>query len=200
MLSSVVLPEPVPPVIRHVEPRAARRRSGTGPARATACRARAGRRSTSARRRKRRIERIGPSSAAGGMIALTREPSGRRASTSGVDSSMRRPTREMMRSMIVPQVRLVAEAHRGQLQPTEPLDVDLPVGVDQDVADLLVEQQRRDRSEIEGVVQQLGDQPLLVAAGEPNLGLDQQAPRELLHLGAALASRPGPRASPDRAC
>ena len=42
----------------------------------------------------------GPSSASGGMIALTREPSGRRASTIGEDSSTRRPTRDTMRSMI----------------------------------------------------------------------------------------------------
>src|SRR5438094_4820300 len=38
-----------------------------------------------------RIVRVGPLSASGGMIALTREPSGRRASTIGDDSSMRRP-------------------------------------------------------------------------------------------------------------
>lgn len=49
---------------------------------------------------KRRIDTSGPSIADGGMIALTREPSGRRASTIGVDSSIRRPTRETMRSMI----------------------------------------------------------------------------------------------------
>jgi hypothetical protein len=43
---------------------------------------------------------IGPSMASGGMMALTREPSGRRASTIGLDSSMRRPTRETILSMI----------------------------------------------------------------------------------------------------
>ena len=36
----------------------------------------------------------------GGMIALTREPSGRRASTIGDDSSTRRPIGAMIRSMI----------------------------------------------------------------------------------------------------
>ncbi len=41
----------------------------------------------------------GPSTASGGMTALTREPSGSRASTMGDDSSIRRPTRETMRSM-----------------------------------------------------------------------------------------------------
>ena len=49
---------------------------------------------------KRRIESDGPSSASGGMIALIREPSGRRASTIGDDSSTRRPTRDTIRSMI----------------------------------------------------------------------------------------------------
>ena len=51
-------------------------------------------------RPKRRIDMIGPSSASGGMIALTREPSGRRASTIGELSSIRRPTFDTMRSMI----------------------------------------------------------------------------------------------------
>jgi len=40
-----------------------------------------------------RIEMAGPSIASGGAMMLTRLPSARRASTSGVDSSMRRPTR-----------------------------------------------------------------------------------------------------------
>ena len=42
----------------------------------------------------------GPSSASGGMMALNREPFGRRASTIGDVSSTRRPTRETIRSMI----------------------------------------------------------------------------------------------------
>jgi hypothetical protein len=41
-----------------------------------------------------------PSSASGGVIALTREPSASRASTMGLDSSMRRPTELTIRSMI----------------------------------------------------------------------------------------------------
>ena len=42
----------------------------------------------------------GPISDSGAMIALTREPSGRRASTRGLVSSMRRPSGVMIRSMI----------------------------------------------------------------------------------------------------
>ena len=48
---------------------------------------------------KRRIDSSGPSIAEGGMIALTREPSASRASTIGVDSSIRRPTRETIFSI-----------------------------------------------------------------------------------------------------
>src|SRR5947207_14234215 len=43
---------------------------------------------------KRRIDIIGPSMAGGGMMALTREPSGKRADTIGLDSHTRRPTRD----------------------------------------------------------------------------------------------------------
>ena len=42
----------------------------------------------------------GPVSESGGMIAFTRDPSGRRASTLGLDSSMRRPIGAMIRSMM----------------------------------------------------------------------------------------------------
>ena len=46
---------------------------------------------------KRRIEIAAPSRARGGMMTLTRDPSGRRASTMGLDSSIRRPTRPATR-------------------------------------------------------------------------------------------------------
>ena len=46
------------------------------------------------------MESSGPSTASGGMTAFTREPSGRRASTIGEDSSTRRPTRETIFSMM----------------------------------------------------------------------------------------------------
>ena len=47
-----------------------------------------------------RTVRQGPLTASGGMMALTREPSGRRASTSGWLLSIRRPTWATIRSMI----------------------------------------------------------------------------------------------------
>ena len=42
----------------------------------------------------------GPTSDSGSMTALTRDPSGRRASTRGLEASMRRPRGVMIRSMI----------------------------------------------------------------------------------------------------
>ena len=47
-----------------------------------------------------RMVMTGPTNESGGMMALTREPSGRRASTIGLDSSTRRPSGAMMRSMM----------------------------------------------------------------------------------------------------
>ena len=41
----------------------------------------------------------GPVMASGGMMALTREPSGSRASTIGLDSSIRRPVWATIRSI-----------------------------------------------------------------------------------------------------
>ncbi|MNC94652.1 hypothetical protein D3C83_115590 [compost metagenome] len=46
------------------------------------------------------METSGPSTASGGMMALIREPSDRRASTIGWDSSTRRPTAETILLMI----------------------------------------------------------------------------------------------------
>ena len=99
MLSSVVLPEPVPPETRmFMRARTHERRNVM---------------SSGLDDRKRlttspgphfslanfRIVRHGPFRAMGGMTTLTREPSLRRASQMGVDSSTRRPTRLTMRSM-----------------------------------------------------------------------------------------------------
>ena len=59
------------------------------------------------------------------MMALTREPSGRRASTIGDASSMRRPTRETMLVDDPADVRVVEERAVGQLELAGALDVDL---------------------------------------------------------------------------
>ena len=99
IFSRVVLPDPVPPEMMIFL------RAFTMVSRKTAMR------SSSEPKPKRscipyfsrvnfRIDSMAPFRDSGGMMALTREPSGRRASTMGVDSSMRRPRGEMMRSMM----------------------------------------------------------------------------------------------------
>ena len=72
---------------------------------------------------KRRMEMAAPSSASGGMMMLTREPSGRRASTIGarlVDATPDLP-RDALRD--VHQVLRVAEGERDRLEPALALDV-----------------------------------------------------------------------------
>ena len=100
MLSSVVLPAPVPPETTTLRRQPDGRleelfhRLGPGLAADEVFRRRA------CPSGKRRIDNTAPSSASGGMIALTREPSASRASTIGLDSSIRRPIELTMRSMI----------------------------------------------------------------------------------------------------
>ena len=57
-----------------------------------------------------RIVSVGPLRARGGMIAFTREPSGRRASTIGEASSTRRPIWETILSMMRSRCELSANA------------------------------------------------------------------------------------------
>ena len=98
--SIVVLPVPVPPEMRTFSfpcTQAARNCAACGGQRPER---RSGRPSCTGRARTSGSSASGPRSASGGMIALTRLPSGRRASTIGDDSSMRRPTCETILSMI----------------------------------------------------------------------------------------------------
>ena len=88
---SVVLPAPVPPEIRMLSSAStASRRNSTVSWESVPI-------PTSASRSNRFCEnflivRSGPESESGAITAFTREPSGRRASTIGEDSSIRRPT------------------------------------------------------------------------------------------------------------
>ena len=97
-LSSVVLPEPVPPETRTL------RRARTQAASRSAARWSRVPTPTSSSivkgRGNLRIVTTGPSSARGGRITLTRSPVRRRASTMGLDSSTRRLTVDTMRSMV----------------------------------------------------------------------------------------------------
>ena len=81
------------------------------------------------------------------MIALTREPSGKRASTIGDDSSTRRPTRLTMRSMTASRCALLRKLIVDARELPFALDVDVLRAVDEDVADGVVAEQRLDRTE-----------------------------------------------------
>ena len=165
MLSSVVLPAPVPPETRMLSraPTAAFRNSSIGcvsDSRST--RSWAPSRSV----RKRRIDIAGPSSASGGMMTLTREPSCSRASTIGVDSSMRRPTALTMRSMIC--IRCLSSRKTMSVSSMRPfaLDVDLRRLVDQDVRDARVLEQRLERPKSEQLVEDVADERLALVEAE----------------------------------
>ena len=97
--SIVVLPEPVPPEMRTFSfplTHAARNCAACGVSELKLIRSSI----VYGSRENFRIVSVGPFSASGGMIALTRLPSGRRASTIGEASSIRRPTCETILSMI----------------------------------------------------------------------------------------------------
>src|SRR4030088_2094377 len=99
MLRSVVLPEPVPPETRMLNlARTHERRNdmSSGLDDLNRLTTSAGPHLSLA---DLRIVRHGPLRAIGGMTTLTREPSFRRASQIGVDSSTRLPTKPTMRSM-----------------------------------------------------------------------------------------------------
>ena len=68
------------------------------------------------------------------MIALTREPSGRRASTIGDDSSTRRPTLLTMRSMTASRWASFRNDAVNARQLAVALDEDVVRAVDEDVA------------------------------------------------------------------
>ena len=76
-----------------------------------------------------------PSTARGGMIALTRLPSGGRASHIGLASSTRRPTRPDLVDG-APQAALVGEAPRHRMDAPGALDVDPIRSIDHDLGDV----------------------------------------------------------------
>ena len=97
--SVVVLPEPVPPEIRTFSlPRTHASRNWPDLWVSVPNLIRSA--IVNGSRRNFRMVSDEPRTASGGMMALTREPSGRRASTYGEDSSIRRPIRLMILSMI----------------------------------------------------------------------------------------------------
>ncbi len=123
-LSSVVLPLPVPPEITMLIRALTQAERNSTISRVIAlCAIRSSTRSGLAPNR--RIESRVPSRASGGMIALTRLPSASRASTIGLVSSTRRPTRPTIRWMIWTRCRVVVEGDVDRLEPALALDVDV---------------------------------------------------------------------------
>lgn len=172
-LSKVVLPEPVPPEIKTL-----RRPSTTASSSLDISGVRlpnsTSRSMPMGVRENFRIETKGPSTAKGGMMALIREPSARRASTMGAE-------------FINPPAHgaddLVDDAHQmagvlkldiGHFQPPSPLHIDCVVGVDQDVVDRVVLEQGFQGAEAQNFIEQIVDQPIGLKRSEEPLFLGQQ--------------------------
>ena len=133
-LSIVVLPEPVPPEMIVVM------RAFTAAASSSAIGGLSAPISTSLFRlngflENLRIETSGPSTAIGRTATLTREPSSRRASHIGCDSSTRRPTAETILLMMRSRCASSLKRHGDRLEQAAALDEDAFVAVDQDVVD-----------------------------------------------------------------
>ncbi len=98
--SVVVLPEPVPPLITMFSRPCTQSRSRSATCGVIVPNAMRWPTPVSGSAANFRIVSSEPSSATGGTTALTRLPSGSRASTIGLDSSTRRPTRATILSMV----------------------------------------------------------------------------------------------------
>ena len=118
------------------------------------------------RRRKRRIVSTGPSSASGGTTTFTREPSGRRASTSGSASSTRRPERGEDALDRVAQLAVGREARLGGLEPPAALDPRGRGPAHEHLVDLGVGEQRLERAEPERALRDPRDERLARALVE----------------------------------
>ena len=129
---------------------------------------------------------VGPSMASGGMMMLTRLPSLRRASTSGVDSSTRRPTSVTMRVATCSTCGSSRNCDVGQLDLALALDVDLVRAVDHDVGDGVVLEQRLERPEAHHVVDQQPHDRAQLGRVQLDLQVDDDLLDDLGDLGAQL--------------
>ena len=120
------------------------------------------------------------------MMAFTREPSTRRASTIGLDSSTRRPMGAMMRSMM----RITCSSFWNVMFDSSSLpaslDVDLARAVDHDLGDALVTQERLERTQADDLVGDLLQHPDALGTGEGEALLVHGAAEDLLDLAAHL--------------
>ena len=123
---------------------------------------------------KRRIDITGPSSASGGMITFTREPSGRRASAIGLDSSTRRPTRETILSMIF--IRWLSSTKLTFVVSSRPRRSTYTccAAVDQDVGDARVGQQRLQGAQAQHLVLDVAHQVAPLGAVDDHVLFGQQ--------------------------
>ena len=104
--------------------------------------------------------------ASGGTTALTRLPSGRRASTIGEASSTRRPMRETILSIVRRRWASSLNLAVDLLESALALEPDVERSVDHDLGDAVVAQVRLDRAVAEDVVGDLLGDPLPVRAGQ----------------------------------
>ena len=192
--SSVVLPEPVPPEIRMLRrPRPAIFSTVAMSGEMLPCRAITS--SVISFLENLRIEMVGPSMASGGMMMLTRLPSLRRASTSGVELVDAAADLGDDAGGDVQHVRVVAEHDVGQLDLALALDVDLVRAVDHDVGDGLVGEQRLERAEADHVVDEQPHDRAQLGGVELDLQVDDDLLDDLGDLVAQLvgAERGGDR-------
>ena len=120
---------------------------------------------------------MAPLSDSGGMMALTREPSGRRASTMGLDSSTRRPTALDDLVDHLPVLAVVGEGEVGRLDDALPLHPDLVVGVAHDLGDGRVGQRAVEGAVAEDVGEDLGHELRPLDRGDADV-LPLQGPVE----------------------
>ena len=133
-----------------------------------------------------RIVMTGPTSDRGGMIALTREPSVRRASTIGarlVDAAADRGDDPVDDPH---DVVVVLEDDVRELELARPLDVDLARAVDHDFRDRLVAQEGLERAEADDLVGDLLEHPDALGAGQGEAFLVDDLAEDLLDLAPDL--------------
>ena len=171
MLRSVVLPVPVPPEISTLR-RAFTQRSRKSTLSSVTVPEADEVGASSRRLGNFRIVRGGPLSDSGGSTAFRRLPSGRRASTIGCDSSIRRPAWVTILTMIrrrwESSMKRIASLGDASLA----LDPDVARAVGHDLRDRLVGKQPLDRAVAEDVIGHLSGDPLPVGPGDPGLPVE----------------------------
>ena len=131
----------------------------------------------------------GPMSDSGSMIALTREPSGSRASTRGLDL-VDPPAERRDDPVDDPQHVLVVEEDAVDPQDlAAALDVDVLRPVDHDLGHGLVVEERLDRPEAPDLVEQLLDEPHPLVAGHGEALLRDHPVGDALDPAADLVGR-----------